>query len=111
MKILPLIRPEGSHSGYAVYKVIGKFNNPTDRIGIYAEPDRAVKKAEDLEAAETGGTQYRAFRIIESPSGIKEPKEIIKRDDLPVTEGLNPTPNKNPGARAGALAARSGRRG
>jgi hypothetical protein len=96
MKILPLIRPDGSHSGYAVYKVGGRFNELKEPISrIYSMADRAVKQAEDLEAAENNGTQYRAFRIIESPSGIKEPKEMIKRDDLPVTESLNPTLNKN----------------
>jgi hypothetical protein len=47
------------HLGFAVHKVIGKFNKPMERIArIYETADRAVKEAEDLEAAENRGTRY-----------------------------------------------------
>lgn len=67
------------HSGFAVYKV-GLSNRPMDKVSMYASADAACEAAENL------GVGYAAFRTY--TCGSQEiPREIIRREDLPVTIG------------------------
>jgi hypothetical protein len=75
-----------SHAGFAVHKVIGTQNKPMERVGrIYELAEKAVEAAERL------GRGFAAFRVYRSISGKGvEPRELIEREDLPVTVSHNP---------------------
>jgi hypothetical protein len=71
-----------THAGFAIY-TIGKLNSPGKNISEpYDEAEKAVESAELL------GEGYAVFRIVESNSGI-HPRELIEREDLPVSVDLN----------------------
>jgi hypothetical protein len=75
-------RTRATHAGYAVYRLRGKLGLPADLIGKFKSAQKAVDSAEDL------GVDYGAFRLLASVGGT-EPRERIKRNDLPVSEVLN----------------------
>jgi hypothetical protein len=73
-----------THEGYAAHKIVGKFNKPMERVSdVFESPDKAIGAAERL------GEGYAAFRIVRVGDSL-EPKEPIRRDELPVTVSLNP---------------------
>ena len=70
-----------THEGFAVYTVDDKLT-ARDLIG----PHYGAVKA--LEAAERLGEGHAAFRVV-STSNSTYPKELISREDLPVSVDLN----------------------
>jgi hypothetical protein len=87
------------HLGFAIHKVIGKFNKPMEQVSrIYDTANEAIKAADDLQAAENNVTQYRAFRIARSSSGQDEPNTMVKSGDLPIHVSLN-QPEQGPKGR------------
>jgi hypothetical protein len=70
------------HAGYGVCET-GSHNSPKRVVSRYELAEKAVDVAEEL------GPGHAAFRLVESLLGI-EAREMIQREDLPVSEGLNP---------------------
>jgi hypothetical protein len=75
-------RTRVTHAGYAVYRLRGKLGLPADLMGKFESAQKAVDSAEGF------GVDYGVFRLLASRGRI-EPRERIKRDDLPVSEVLN----------------------
>jgi hypothetical protein len=73
-----------THAGYAAHKVIGRLDKPMEMIGGIRQ-----SAEEALEAVERLGQGHAAYRVVQS--GLRaEPRELIKRGDLPITVSLNP---------------------
>ncbi len=67
------------HVGFAAHKTIGEFNKPMEQVGkIHVSAEAAVAAAERL------GEGYAAFRVYKYKKKT-EPKELIRREDLPVS--------------------------
>ena len=70
-----------THEGFAVFKIV-KLNKPMEIIGSINElAEEAVESAEKL------GDGYAAFRVFKSTKLVRQPKEMIQRQDLPVYVG------------------------
>jgi hypothetical protein len=71
------------HEGFRVHRIIGKSNRPGDEVGrVYESAETAIETAERL------GEGYAAFRVAKVGSSL-EPKELIRRSDLPITVNQN----------------------
>jgi hypothetical protein len=79
INVSPVGKVQSTHAGFRVHKIIGKFNRPADEVGRLYESAQAA-----IEAAERLGDEYAAFRVVKVRSSL-EPKEMIRRGDLPIT--------------------------